>query len=563
MQTLAQFANYRNYFSPPIDTVLLLSGNFGELRANHLHSGIDIKVFEQEGLPVLAAADGFIVRVKVSPVGFGKALYIDHPNGFTSVYGHLQRFNNTINAYVKEEQYKRESFELDVFPGKDRFLVKKGDTIGYAGNSGSSFGPHLHFEIRDTYTERPINPLYFNFPIKDTIAPAINLLRIYPFNDSSFVNNSNSPMDFIISKDSLYKPELIEGDTIQLAGSIGFGIETYDYIYNKNDKSGIYSMQLFIDSVLCFYCTADSFAFDETRYANSLIDYNYWMKTGIRVYRTYIQPENKLSLYDYVYNSGIFSFCDNLLHSIRIEVADFNGNTAQLAFTVRGKLPYHDLINLPYCNEDVGFFIPEKDNIFENENISIFFPKGCLYDTLHFSYASEHIPKGCFSALHCIHNVFTPLHKNILVRIKVIGLPSKYINKTHIVKIQENGDKITCGGEWENGYIKTKIVQFGNYSVVVDTIPPIIKVLNLSKRKYLKTQKTLEFEIKDSSSGIKTYRGTINGHWILMDYDAKNDKLIYFIDEKIVMESNKFKLVVTDNCNNIRIFSTQLYYNKK
>lgn len=557
----AQLVIPKDYFRKPVDTVLLLSGSFGELRANHLHSGIDIKVFEKEGMPVLAVADGFVVRIKVSPVGFGNALYIDHPNGFTSVYGHLQGFNNTIRKYIREEQYKRESFDVDVFPGKNRIIVKKGDTIGFAGNSGTSFGPHLHFELRDTKTERPINPLYFDLPVKDTLNPIISSLMIYPFGDSSNVNQNYFPVQYQVEGTDTLRPVLLSDDTICLSGKIYFGIEAVDLMYNSIDKNGIFSIELFIDSVLCFSQAVDSFAFDDSRYVNAMIDFNYWMHTGKRIMKTYISPGNNLPVYRYVANQGIFDFSDRNRHQIRYEVADFAGNKKVLQFYAKGEHPFPpDYINQPLCQEETLIFYPDKTNVFKNEDIEIRIPSGALYDTLLFNYSSDKIPKGCYSKLHHIQNPFSALQKSMTITVKVEGLPVKYQQKALLVRINENHSKSAVNSDFEKGYIIAKTNTFGYYAVTVDTIPPQIKPLNIPRKHHINRQNSLEFIITDELSGIKSYRGTLNGQWILMEYDTKSDKLIYHFDDRLRRGKNKLKIIVTDECKNIRVFSSLLYY---
>jgi len=557
----AQMVIPNDYFRSPLDTVLLLSASFGEIRAGHLHSGIDIKVFEKEGMPVLAVADGFVVRVKVSPVGFGNALYIDHPNGFTSVYGHLQRFSSEIQKYIRKEQYERESFDVDVFPGKDLIRIKKGDTIGYAGNSGTSFGPHLHFELRDTKTERPINPLHFGYNIKDTLKPIISSLIIYPFGDSSSVNKNYFPVQYPLEGTDTLHPSLIAEDTLCLAGKIYFGIETEDLMYNQRDKNGVYSVELFIDSTLCFSQALDSFAFDETRYVNAMIDFNYWMHTGRKIIKTYISPGNKLPVYRYVANQGIFDFSAPKLHLIRYEVSDFSGNKKVLQFYAKGNFPFpQDYVNEPWCNDDTLIFYPDRKNSFKNEDIEITIPAGALYDTLLFSYSSDKIPKGCFSKLYHIQNPFSALQKNMTVSVKTEGLPEKYQQKALLVRINENHSKSAVNSTFENGFVIAKTNTFGDYAVTIDAIPPQIKPLNIPRKHHITRQKNLEFLITDNLSGIKSYRGTLNGQWILMEYDAKSDKLIYRFDDRLHKGKNDLRIVVTDECKNSRTFSSILYY---
>ena len=156
--SMAQNSYPQDYFQSPLEIPLILSGTFAELRSNHFHSGLDIKTQQQSGLKVMAAASGFVSRIKVSHFGYGKALYITHPNGYTTVYAHLQNFNPEIDAYIKHRQYKNESYEIELFPKAGELLVNNGDIVAYSGNTGGSGGPHLHFEIRNKQ-EHPMNPM--------------------------------------------------------------------------------------------------------------------------------------------------------------------------------------------------------------------------------------------------------------------------------------------------------------------------------------------------------------------------------------------------------------------
>jgi len=538
---------------------MLLSGNFGELRNNHFHSGIDIKTHEIEGKPVYAVADGFIARIKVSPVGFGKTLYIDHPNGFTTVYGHLQRFNKVIDSYIKAEQYKKESFDIDIFPGKDQLLIKKGDTIAFSGNSGSSQGPHLHFEIRDTKSEEIINPLLFGLKVLDTICPVIDIFKIYPIDELSKVNNANSSSIINIKRNDTIAGNY-SADTISVSGNIAFGIETYDYAFNYKDKNGIYSIDLYIDSLLCFSIVADSFSFNETRYINSLIDYPAYYKYGEQIIQTYMYPNNELDMYKFVKNKGVYPFNDNNLHHLTYKVRDFFGNTSTLTAMLISQKPIADTLPTKKNSNPNVIFDYQHSNIFKTNYIKIELPENCLYDSLSFEYSTSCQLKKCFSRIHHVHNSYTPVYKNFSISIKPECLPKKFIDKALIARLSGNNHWIPEGGKYNNGFITTKVKSFGLYAIMIDARAPEIKSINIPKSRNISQQNTIDFIIKDDFSGIKSYRGTLNGHWILMDYDEKNNKLTYTFDKWLLNGENQFKLVVTDECNNIKSFQTKLFF---
>ncbi|MGA2822054.1 MAG: M23 family metallopeptidase, partial [Bacteroidales bacterium] len=286
----------KNYFRSPVDFPIMLAGGFGDVRQNHFHSGIDIRTGGEEGKPVYATADGYISRINISSTGFGKALYITHPNGFTSVYGHLKKLNGVIGNWIREQQYKKESFEIDIPVDAGVLKVKKGDIIAYSGNTGLSEGPHLHFEIRDAATQEIINPLLFGLPFKDSTPPKIYNVRIYPFDENSMVNFSGNPVTLIVNG-SGNNCKVSSKDTVRVSGNIIFGIQALDFSNDTGSRDGITSIELFVDTVCYFSQKIERFAFAETRYANSVLDYPQVVKNGQRIMRSYIAPNNKLSMY--------------------------------------------------------------------------------------------------------------------------------------------------------------------------------------------------------------------------------------------------------------------------
>ena len=535
----AQKALPRDYFRSPLDFELLVTGTFGELRSNHFHSGVDFRTQEKEGKPVYAAAEGKIARIKVSPFGFGRALYIDHPNGLTTVYGHLQKFSPELEKYIRREQNKQESFDVDVFP-RDVIKVNKGDIIAFSGNSGGSFGPHLHFEVRSTKTERPINPLLFDFPVKDSLPPYINLFQVYPMGTSSLVNDKNVPVHITIAKDTLGIYHLNPPDTLLIYGKAAFGVQSFDYFYNYFDKNGYYSFSLYEDSTLKFQFTADSFAFDESRCINGCIDYKSYYQTGNRILQSNLLPNNSFSLYNRNPESGTLDFTDGKLHRIEIVVSDISGNKAQLEVMAKGYLPVRfpvAEISVPY-DTTVNFSF-RHSNTFQTPEIKVEIPGDALYDSITFGYNHYGRVKNSYSAIHLLYDPLVPLQQRITVSIKADSLPERLRDKVLLVRIAD-GKRNPLGGTWKDGFVTGKTWYFGNYTIGIDTIPPRIKVLPQHKRS------TLSCVITDNFSGIDTYRATINGKWALMQYDAKNDLLTYTYDNLLKPGKNSFRLIVTD-----------------
>lgn len=540
----AQIVIPKNYFASPLNISLAVNGSFGEVRPNHFHSGMDFPVQQKEGLPVFAVADGFVSRVKVSPVGFGKALYIDHPNGFTSVYAHLKTYNNTINTYVYDNQYKTKSFDVDLFPANNKqFLyVKKGDVIGYAGNSGSSGGPHLHFEMRNTKTESTINPNLFDFKIIDNFPPYFDFIKIYPETDQSFIGSSNAATRFNVKKTSPGKYALVNKDTLSLWGDFSIGAQAFDYHHNQSNRNGYYSLKMLNDNVEFFSMVCDSFAFNETRYVNALLDYADNYNNGSRIVKSKKLPGNKLSLFKTNNTNGILHFVDNTPHQIMIEVGDLAGNISTLKFWVVAARP-QGYVQVPVIQvlDSSVYFRYDKSNSFENNEISIEIPPFSLYENIDFQYSKSAIGKNIYSSVHKIHIPEVPLQNKIKVSIKATRLPERLRSKALLVRIDREGKRTSAGGAYANGYVTTTTNSFDSYAIVVDTVAPTI--VNISGAK---PTKSLRFTVSDNFSGIETYRGELNGEWALVEWDPKNRLMQYVFDSKVKQGKNDFVLFLAD-----------------
>ena len=540
-------------FRCPMDIPVLLSATFGELRANHFHSGIDIRTQGVTGQKVYAVEQGYVSRISISPVGFGNALYITHPNGYTSVYGHLDAFNDRLSNYVKRQQYRQERFAVNLFPDSALFPVKRGELIAFSGNTGSSGGPHLHFEIRDTQTEETVNPLLFGFGVKDNTSPVMQRLAVYPVGEGSTVNGSTDKLILELEK-SGNTCRIAGGKKITVTGKVAFGIDTYDQITGSANRCGPYSIRLWTDSVMMFSQTMERFSFDETRYINSLIDYEYFVNHRIRINRLYIEPNNRLSVYDRHIKRGIVSFPDTAKHTAWVVVRDYHGNSSRLNFTFE-YLP--DRTQFPLFPPNISEFITlpikyQKDFTYTHAGIHVAIPANALYDDINFTCTASAIPKGLYSRAYKIHDRSTPLHKSMTIEISADSLPERLREKALIVLIEPDGKRFSAGGAYRDGTVTAHSSVFGEFAIGVDTVPPRITPVNIKNGADMRGNKNIRFKITDNFSGINTYNGWIDGQWALFEYDAKNDMLFYTFDADRLTKNTQhtLELKISDNKGN-------------
>ncbi len=549
----------KTLFSSPVDIPLLLSANFGELRIDHFHSGLDIKTQGVTGKEVVAAANGYISRISITPGGFGNALYITHPSGYTTVYGHLERFTDKIEGYVKARQYEKKTFQITLFPGKDDFPVKQGELIAYSGNSGSSGGPHLHFEIRKSDSEKPINPLLFNLGIADNIRPVIEKLVIYPANRNTLIANVHAIKKYSVSGNhGVYS--VIPENEITVSGLAGFGIKSFDLLNDSNNKCVVHAIELSVDSVPIFKYVMDGFSFTESRFVNAHIDYETFMRDNTYIERAYVLPNDKLNTYRDVINRGLYNFNDNKIHQVEITVTDANNNKSVVKFHIKAVALKNHTSDAP--EKDITIMPYNKVNRFSAENISVNIPEGALYDTLYFSYKKEKGTSEMFSDLHYVADRFTPVQKPCTISIKpTIKLPGME-SKMLIVRLADDKSKIAANSFWSDGYLSADVLAFGKYFIGIDTIKPVISPIGLTNGANYRGRKEIKIRITDELSGIKSYEGSIDGKWALFEYDQKNDMLIYRFDETRITKGSKHNLIleVADNKDNVRTFKSDFVW---
>lgn len=530
-----------NYFRYPLDLNPALAGAFGDLRPNHFHSGLDFRTNQREGYPVYAVADGYISRLRVQIGGFGQALYVDHPNGFTSVYAHLKAFNPGIASTVKDFQYRLKSFEIDMPLTFTEIPVKKGQVIGWSGNTGSSGGPHLHFEIRDTKTEEIINPQLFGLGVTDNLPPEISGIYLYSLNGEAF--NEQSPKQYFGVKGSKGNYQLIEPKTIFLNGESAFGIVALDKNSISGTNHGLYQITLSLDQKPIYTATWNRFSFDDTKAINTHLDFAALNRSGSRIHKSFIEPGNPIKIYQSI-NNGLITLSDDAIHQLSYTISDVKGNTSSLTFQIK-RNP-----NPTPARSSKKDFVFNQDNQFSNPQVKINIPVGALYSSLQFDYAQLARLPGTYSAQHRIHRPTTPIHKGYQLAIKTEGLPEKLQSKAVIVDSKRQSQ----GGTYENGFIKAEVKAFGTFFILADTLAPKTTPVNINPDKTMTGISKMLFKIADNLSGINNFIGKIDGQWVLMEYDQKTGTLWHQFDERTKTGKHQFELIVSDKRDNTSIY---------
>lgn len=545
----AQSEYPQDYFNNPLDITLVLSGTFGELRSSHFHAGLDIKTQQRQGLKVYAAAEGYVSRIKISHFGYGKAVYITHPNGYTTVYGHLQKFSDRLEKYIKQCQYDKESFEVEVFPNANELPISSKEIIAFSGNTGGSGGPHLHFEIRDNQ-ERPINPMLFGIDIKDSKAPFVSAVYAYPKDSDAVINGKNErvPLRLIPQTNGSYEVEKITA-----SGNIGFGVTSYDKQDLAPNNNGVSNIQTFFNGNKSLEVDFKRFSFDESKHIKRYIDYGYFKSKKSRIQKLFIEKNNPLSLFKDAYDDGYIHVEDSTASVYKIRIRDYKGNETWVNIPIVGK--NETIEAAPYdAMQEKSLVYSNRSTTLESGNITVNFYENTLYDDelIDFRVSSD--------TLH-LHQDKIPLQKNFYINYDLSKYKDEHLDKLFIARLYGYYKKPSYVYTKRKGKILSagsKI--FGTYTLAMDTVAPTIKPVNFQDKKWLSKYRYLKVKIEDKLSGISKYRATVNGKWILMEYDYKTNTLVHDFNDNVVKDTkNELKIIVTDNVGNSSTFEATFF----
>ena len=519
----------KDYFRNPLDIPIFLAGNFGECRPGHFHSGMDIKTLGEENQPVHDAADGYVSRIKMEKGGFGHAIYITHPNGYTTLYAHLNTFFPELQKVVHDKQYELQRWDVDMSFGPPDFPVKKGIQIAWSGNTGASTAPHLHFEIRNTATEHPLNPELFGFELTDQIKPVVNDLVLYSGN-----TYQDSVLTLSVTKgEDCYHPAKTDSrnyrvlhDTVEVRSALtGIGINTDDFMDGSDNTLAPYTIQWFVDDTLQGRITLDDIGYDETRYINAYADYNLHEHRHKWEQCLFLLPGNRLNkIYTQLSrNMGRIDLTGTSTRKILILITDDKDNTTTVAFVAKPVRAYKPAT--PAANEQ--WFKADRVNEFSRPGVAFTLGEKQLYDDVFFRYSQKPDAKAV-SALFQLHDSGIPLHQYFELKLKPNKpIPLKLRNKI-AMRYSDGEDEDGRAAQFnDNGWYTARVRAFGDYKLVIDTVPPVIK--SLQKSTDYSSTAQITFEVKDSLTSVRKFSGYLDGDWVC--FEQHGSLFFYKFDE--------------------------------
>ncbi len=504
-----------------------------ELRSDHFHSGLDMRTEGREGLDVKAAGDGWVSRIKVGPWGYGKALYIDHPNGHTTVYAHLSEFTGAIADTLLARQYRARSFEVDLEIGRGVLPVKQNQVVAYSGNTGGSGGPHLHFEVRRTSDQHALDPERYGMDVPDDVAPIFSGLRIDPLDSTARVQPyPNGALGFVVAATG-NGFALKDGAVPEAIGTVGFSVNVIDRYTNSSSTCGIRSLKVTVDGVPVFSASLEEVDFGLNRYANAYMDFGLFKENDMHYNRCYKLPNNKLKVYGAEAGQGRITVTSGEEKRVAIEAVDPNDNRSELRFTLRGATA-EKATTWPTPTAQGQLFRYDRENTIANSAARFTLPSMSLYADERIVLSTDTTPGKAAAMRYApvvrLHDRLTPMHLAGQLSLKAdVARAGKHADKLLIVRVDEKGKIKPVGGTLSSdGWISSKVKAFGDHTVMLDTLPP--KVTAIGLKPVMTGRNSIILQVSDDLSGVDQWKGELDGRWILFEYDPKQKMLIHHFD---------------------------------
>lgn len=535
-------------FHPPLDIPLVVSGTYGDMRVAHFHFGVDYKTQQVENKRVYSIDSGYVSRVKISPYGYGKALYITHPSGIVSVYAHLNGFNSQVEKEVRVRQYEQRSFAVDIDFPPNRLPVRRGEFIGLSGNTGTSGGPHLHFEIRDAVTEHTLNPFDYGFTVSDKRPPVLSALKLYPAGTSGRVQGRCDEWESsLLLSGGRYR--IRGGDTLRAKGSFYVGLLTWDLLDGAANRCGVYSVQMLLNGKEVLGYQMNRMSFDESRFYLALLDYPEARKSGRRFLTSRIEPNNRKMIYTQKVENGIIGISEGEVHRIELVVSDWAGNRSRLEFVV-----VHDANDYPPCGQPCPndrIISWERDFLYALPGAGVRIPAGTAFDTCCFLITSSAGSANLYSPVYSIGNPDIPLFAYYDINLKPNRLPHDSLLAKLLLVELDNAKVTARGGIYDSGFVRGRVRAFANYALMIDTVPPTVRPQGWSDgATFPPSRRQLRFTVSDDLSGVESWNAWLNDEWILLEYDPKTRRMTYSHPHNFSPGNYSIRLKVKDERGN-------------
>jgi len=515
--------------SAPLDIPLILSGTFAELRGNHFHGGIDIKTQGRSGLKVSAVADGYVSRISVSPYGYGNALYLRHPEGYTTVYGHLNAFYPELEQWIEEQLRDRSKNNGNLYPNANQFPVSRGQLVAFSGNTGGSFGPHLHFEIRDTKTEEPLNPLEFGIQVKDTRKPD---LRGLMWTDRDFGDYGT------------FK----EGDTVEMYSTKGFDVFTTDKQDGANNNNGVYLIEASANGQVFFTAHYNRINFNTSRFINAHINYPRYATQRVRYTRLYELENNPLKITNtypimnpsFQASKGWISVAEDSIVQVEVSILDYEKNQRNLTFYLIGSAVLDD-----YSKAETLDW--QRDNDLAIGPIKVHIPSGALYNTDEFNL----FKKG--DNTYVIGEAYVPLQKHMTLSWELDSVKQRK-QGWFVWEYDNRGKKSAITGERKDAVLEIKTRSTGSYQLDQDLKKPEVRIVkNAPSLRSNSSFKEIQVHAADDKTGIDRYSARIDGSFARIDFDYKKELLKVIIPKELAAGNHNLRVVVIDGVGNTTV----------